>query len=230
MEDLKSSYNAERVKPDNGDLSSSTPYPKIITLDIGGRKFKTTLDTLRSGSGLFHRQLSGRFPWSRQEDGSYFMDADPDLFAHLLRFMRRPEVFPLFYTKANGFDYDLYNRLEIEAEYFQMDELREWIKEKKYLKAIETHTQSAQVGTLNQLAPKSIPAHHSQDNYMVPRTRRIYVCPRGIFVHRGDKNRCGQACDKARGSREDEYDEEQYMEVVSVEKETKFDGAVCMVD
>jgi hypothetical protein len=66
----------------------------------------------------------------KSRSGSYFLDADPNLFEHLLRFMRRPEVFPLFYNHAAGFDYDLYNRLQAEAEYFQIDALYEWIKAK----------------------------------------------------------------------------------------------------
>ena len=44
--------------------------------------------------------------------------------------MRRPEVFPLFYSKINGLDYNLYNRLQAEALYFQIDTLYEWIKDK----------------------------------------------------------------------------------------------------
>ena len=106
-------------------------YPRHLTLDVGGRKFKVSCDTLKSESGWFKRQLSGRFgPWEPELDGSYFMDTDPDLFEYLLRFMRRPEVFPLFYSKMNGFDYDLYNRLQAEALYFQTDTLYEWIKDK----------------------------------------------------------------------------------------------------
>jgi hypothetical protein len=88
-------------------LLFSTSYPAVMTLNIGGRKFQTQPSTLCSSSSLFRRQLSKNYTWRVQVDGSYFMDADPDLFAHLLRFMRRPEIFPLFYTKANGFDYDL---------------------------------------------------------------------------------------------------------------------------
>jgi hypothetical protein len=105
-------------------------YPKNLVLDIGGRKFKVSRDTLQAESGLFRRQLSDRFTWDPEADGSYFLDADPDLFEHLLRFMRRPEVFPLFYDAAKGFDYNLYSRLQAESVYFQVDVLHEWIKNK----------------------------------------------------------------------------------------------------
>lgn len=117
------------------DLNMEVPnitgnHPKTLVLDIGGRKFKVSRDTLQAESGLFRHQLSGRFPWEPEMDGSYFLDADPDLFEHLLRFMRRPEVLPLFYDAAKGFDYDLYNRLVAESQYFQIDALHEWIKNK----------------------------------------------------------------------------------------------------
>jgi hypothetical protein len=110
--------------------ASGATYPKILTLDIGGRNFKVSRDILEAESGLFRLQLSGRFTWEPEGDGTYFIDADADLFEHLLRFMRRPEVLPLFYDQAKGFDYDLYNRLQAEAEYFQVNALYEWIKEK----------------------------------------------------------------------------------------------------
>jgi len=105
-------------------------FPKNMTLEIGGRMFKVARNTLESESGLFRSQFSNLFTWTPEPDGSYFLDADPDLFEHLLRYMRRPEVFPLFYSVMNGFDYDLYNRLQAEALYFQMKKLYEWIEAK----------------------------------------------------------------------------------------------------
>ncbi|KAF9694630.1 hypothetical protein EKO04_007608 [Ascochyta lentis] len=117
------------------DLSNSV-YPKVLTLDVGGRKFKVSAHILREESGLFRHQLSERFTWTAEADGSYFIDASPALFEHLLDFMRRPNIFPLFWTKSNGFDYNLYHRLQAEAQYFQIDALHQWIKDKRYLKAI----------------------------------------------------------------------------------------------
>jgi hypothetical protein len=230
--------NRDNNEDDGIDLHSSTNnltntfsttviYPKVITLDIGGHKFKTVPNTLRSGSGLFHRQLSDNYTWSPQADGSYFMDADPDLFAHLLRFMRRPEIFPLFYTKANGFDYDLYNRLEAEAEYFQMDDLREWIQDKKYLKAVVTVIRSPMFDDLDELRTDTINANETEDRETTPRTRRVYICPRDIAAHRGRPKKCGVACNRARGSNRDRYMDEDYVEVVSVRKEVKFRREVC---
>jgi len=118
-----------RVNLNSTTLPTSTLcFPKILTLDISGRKFKVSRDILEAESGLFALQFSGRFAWEPEADGSYFLDADPELFGHLVRFMRRPQVYPLFYDRAKGFDYDLYNRLQVEAEYFQMDSLAAWIR------------------------------------------------------------------------------------------------------
>jgi hypothetical protein len=113
---------------------------KFITLDVSGRKFRTSKAVL-SVSPYFEGLLSR---WEDcadlQPDGSYYIDADPDTFEHLLNFIRRPAKFPLYWTKKDGFDYALYSRLEMEADYFMLEGLRDWIKEKKYLEAIRTTT------------------------------------------------------------------------------------------
>lgn len=188
--------------------ASHTPYPHVITIDVGGRKYKTFTATLRAESDLFRVQISDYFTWEPEPDGSYFLDADPDLFEHLLRFMRRPNVFPLFYTKATGFDYDLYNRLEVEAEYFQMGILHAWIKEKKYLNAIITKTDQPSVMNLKSTSNKNCAVNESVDRYMLPRIEKVYVCPRDIFVHRGNPDACGATCRKAQADAKKKFDKE----------------------
>jgi hypothetical protein len=219
---LAKAENREDVKP-------ATTYPKVMTLDVGGRIFKVSRDTLKE-FGLFRYQLSDRFTWEPESDGTYFLDADPDLFEHLLSFMRRPEVFPLFYTKDAGFDYNLYNRLEAEANYFQMDALRDWIKAKKYLKAIVTQTYSAEVRRLDMVPPQRRSVNISEDWHVIPRTRKVYICPRGIWGHRDDPNSCGHACRKARGDDEIEYEDETYEEAVILKKEVEFVAEICKLE
>lgn len=51
--------------------------------------------------------------------------------------MRRPDTYPLFWDKVHGFDYSLYSRLQAEAEHFQLYKLRDWIKDKECIRAIE---------------------------------------------------------------------------------------------
>jgi hypothetical protein len=134
---------------------TSDEHPRIIVLDIGGQKFKTTTATLREQSGLFRYQLSDESSWSSQRNGSYFVDADPITFEHLLRFMQRPSVFPVFYDPIRGYDYALYSRLQAEAHHFQVNTLRDWIKEKKYLQAVMVKTDAPVVSALAQLAPET---------------------------------------------------------------------------
>jgi hypothetical protein len=112
--------------------------PNFITLDVSGRKYRTQKSTLES-SPYFHNLLARWNDCSdRQGDGSYFIDADPDTFQHILDFMRRPAKFPLFWTRVTGFNYALYNTLEAEADYFLLHDLRDWIQEARYLDAIKT--------------------------------------------------------------------------------------------
>jgi hypothetical protein len=198
---------------------------KVITLNIGGRKFQTSTDTLRAESGLFRQQLSERFTWTPELDGSYFLDADGDLFEHLLRFMRRPEIFPLFYDTAKGFNYDLYNKLETEAEYFQIELLHEWIKAKKYTQAIKTKISSAAIHNIrNEIQLEAI---RNPELHITPCTKKIYLCPRQIVAHRGRADLCGTACHKRQAENDVVYEDEPYWQVLSFEKEVVFDEKVC---
>ena len=56
-----------------------------ISLDIGGNKFSTSLQTLRTDSGsVFGAMFSGRYPIPKQEDGSIFIDRDGTHFLLIL--------------------------------------------------------------------------------------------------------------------------------------------------
>lgn len=59
-----------------------------VLLQVGERRFTTTNETLTNESTFFASLLSGR--WSNAlPDGSHFIDADPMLFEHILRYLRR---------------------------------------------------------------------------------------------------------------------------------------------
>jgi hypothetical protein len=113
----------------------------LIILDVSGRKYQTQKVTLQA-SPYFQNLLA---KWNdcsdRQEDGSYFIDADSDVFHYVLQFMRRPSKFPLFWTNETSFNYALYNRLEVEADYFLLHDLRSWVRNKRYLNAVTTITE-----------------------------------------------------------------------------------------
>ncbi|KAF2174934.1 hypothetical protein K469DRAFT_612663 [Zopfia rhizophila CBS 207.26] len=67
-------------------------------------------------SKYFEAQVS-RSQSGQQPDEPWFLDAHPDLFEHLLCFIRRPDIIPLFWDKTIGFDYDLYNTLGEKADF-----------------------------------------------------------------------------------------------------------------
>jgi hypothetical protein len=106
-----------------------------IVLDVSGRKFRTTRATLQSCD--YFQALLTRWSDNVQPDGSYYVDADPDIFEHVLNFIRRPQTFPLFWDRETGFDHMLYLKLQAEADFFCLHDLRDWIRAKKYLDAVE---------------------------------------------------------------------------------------------
>ncbi|TGO40727.1 hypothetical protein BHYA_0032g00060 [Botrytis hyacinthi] len=56
-----------------------------ITIQVEERRFITTKNTMTEESPFFAAPISGRWDSNKQADGSYFIDADPDLFEHILR-------------------------------------------------------------------------------------------------------------------------------------------------
>lgn len=141
-------------------------YPEPMRLNVGGRKFEVGRATLTE-SGYFRSLLSNKHSWSAQPDGSYFVDADPEIFEYLIRFMRRPSVYPLFWSKNDGFDYGLYHRVQVEAEHFEMPSLYEWIKNKTYVDAISVHTLKPVNEFVNTMGEKEKPGNYSEDCQVV---------------------------------------------------------------
>jgi len=144
-----------------------------ITLDVSGRKFRTSKSVLSVSpyfEGLLNRWEDGA---DLQADGSYYVDADADTFEHLLSFMRRPSRFPLYWTKEDGFDYALYSRVEAEADYFMLEGLRDWVKQRKYLQAVGTVLR-----TSSALNYQSLVGDVAIEKYVVRKAGHV-LCPMG---------------------------------------------------
>ncbi|KAL1597846.1 hypothetical protein SLS60_008333 [Paraconiothyrium brasiliense] len=222
-----SSLQLNSAGPSNTILDD--PIPSIITLNVGGRHFRTYKSTLQD-AGYFAPYLEGRWEWPKEKDGSFFCDADPDIFAHVLRYLRRPSGYPLFWTKANGFDYDLYHRLEGAAIDFQIKDLENWIKNKTYLKAItmEATTSARKVGTYWPKGEVKQSGDVNIDCIVVPRTEKVYVCPRDMPAHRGRPEGCSHACHKVRNGGPHRYEDQAYNEVSTICKAYFVDKKWCM--
>ncbi|KAG0651939.1 BTB POZ domain-containing KCTD4 [Hyphodiscus hymeniophilus] len=195
-----------------GGSSSQTSSGQIV-LQVGERRFITTKETLTDESEFFTCLLSGRWSSNAQTDGSWFIDADPGLFEHILRYLRRG-VLPIFHDSTKGHDHALYRALSVEADFFQIPRLRDWLKQKQYLRAVTTKIYPTVVEGIVRI-PGTLAADEQVEYYPVWQMKKIYLCPRGIPVHRGSPELCGRACSNARGS-ETQYDEEQVLKTLIV--------------
>jgi hypothetical protein len=130
---------ASAAAPPNPKVPQHAELPATdhITLDVGGRKFHTRKSTLAEAP-YFQNIFTGGWAIELLPDGSLPIDADPEIFALLFEYIRRPTVFPLLWTREKGFDYTTYNKLMAEADFFGLLELKEWIQERHFLKAVKT--------------------------------------------------------------------------------------------
>ena len=95
---------------------------RIITLSVGGKVFQTNLDTLiRDANSMLSAMFSGRHPIETDERGYYFLDRDGKLFRYILNYLRKGElVIP-------PDDLILIEELRQEAQYFQLNEMLEYL-------------------------------------------------------------------------------------------------------
>jgi BTB/POZ domain-containing protein KCTD9 len=207
------------------ELSAPSADKHKITLQVGEQRFVTTRETLVGESVFFASLLSGRWD-NMEEDGSYFIDADGGLFEHILRYLRRG-VFPLFYDKTTGHNFHLYLALLEEVRYFGISLLQEWLEEKKYLGAVKIKYSVTEVDEIKDLqmverTDKDLEFH------LKWHVDKVYICPRMIYVHRGDPNRCGKDCRRAKGDDDDEYEDELVLKGAVVTKHTEYDPRTCL--
>ncbi|WYZ35015.1 hypothetical protein EsH8_I_001291 [Colletotrichum jinshuiense] len=109
-------------------------YRNQVKLEVGGRRFNTSIDILER-SPYFKHLFSIPFrDWYR--DGILHIDNDGDLFAHILRHLRTG-LYPLFWDSRNGFDYHMYAMILQQARHYMLPKLEEWIEKQKYYEAVD---------------------------------------------------------------------------------------------
>ncbi|KAH7410495.1 hypothetical protein DE146DRAFT_776188 [Phaeosphaeria sp. MPI-PUGE-AT-0046c] len=106
-----------------------------VTIKTSQRNFITDPDGWLGQSVYFDKLFSGRWG-DKQEDGSYFIETDANLFEHILRYLRTG-VLPVFYDRLAGHDFPLYQALLGESKYFAISRLEKWLCEQKYLQAVK---------------------------------------------------------------------------------------------
>jgi hypothetical protein len=98
------------------NLSKTSVRGKVL-LDVGGREFSTTVDTLTSEKDTFFTLLfSSQWELEKDEKGRIFIDRNGDLFAEILEYMRNPDQFLLA-------DERLRQRLTNEARFYKLNNL-----------------------------------------------------------------------------------------------------------
>lgn len=88
-----------------------------IRLDVGGRKFSTTRDTLTGASAegtALAAMFSGRHALRTDKDGTVLIDRDGRAFKHILNYLRAPEAFQVPADEAE------YQQLLSDAEFYRM--------------------------------------------------------------------------------------------------------------
>ena len=191
----------------------------LITLQLCNNRFITHRTTLTEKSVFFQSLLSANWNTTMRPDGSYFIDSDPEVFAHVLRYLRSG-VPPLFHHgSGTGWDYGLYALVLEQARFFGIEELEKWIGGKKYLAVVKVQRSARMLESYAELDGSS--GWETEIEYFpVWETRKVYVCPRGIACHRGEPSKCGKQCKHARGDEGDEYEDENVLKVLEVSKKT----------
>jgi len=111
-------------------MGSSSSFPKILTLNVGGRKYSTSLSTLtKFPDSMLAAMFSGRIPSNMDEKGRYFIDRDGDLFKHILNFLRTDQLF----IPANVDMKELF----LEAEFYMIEPLMKILHERMQIKDSE---------------------------------------------------------------------------------------------
>jgi BTB/POZ domain len=96
-------------------------HSKRVKLNVGGQLFETSTSTLTSVEGsYFHSLLSGRWAAPHADnDGSYFIDRNPNMFHYILDFLRGEELEP----ELGQLSKDKAAMLKREAEFYSLAEL-----------------------------------------------------------------------------------------------------------
>lgn len=177
------------MSPPRPPLSPDT----LIHLTVDERVFVTLPATLLRDSRTFEKLINDREE-NAPPELRMFLDLDPDVFAHVLEYLRSG-VFPLFYDKSRGYNYNLYDRLLAQARFLQMPRLMHWLERKLYLSAI-TSTRWVKEVPMKDMITERIGG--DEDVEFQTHVRSMIICPRNIRRHLEYPSTCGQDCDNFR--------------------------------
>jgi BTB/POZ domain-containing protein KCTD9 len=195
----------------------------LTTIQVSDCRFITDPSTWVGESTFFNTLFSGQWG-DKQDDGSYFVDADADLFKHILHYLRRG-ILPFFYDRMNGHNYALYNMLLEEARFFGIDRLEKWLSEKNYLEVVKVVHSVVETDNLNMLAT---PVNGDVEIVVHPMWKKkiVYYCPDAFRFHK-KPNDCSDHC-FSRTTFTGQYVGEQQLIMTVIKKQTIFDHQLCI--
>ena len=116
VEEEKRHWEIEKTR-----VKATKTFEKIVTLNVGGSWYTTTLSTLtKYPDSMLGAMFSGRHALVQQEDGSYFIDRDGEVFSHVLSYLRDSNI---VLTIIPILPNELRIRLRYEAGFYQLQEL-----------------------------------------------------------------------------------------------------------
>lgn len=167
-----------------------TAASERIQLLIGEKTFNTTKATIAES-----RVLSTLVSLRPPEEGPYFVDADPTLFEHVLRYLRT-SMFPLFYDPDKGHDICLYLALLNQARFYQIERLENWIATKGYQEAVSRRTWANSITLCgeDQIEHLEELTHLKNESLRILKVTqsqaKCFRCPNRNWKHDGRRQNC----------------------------------------
>eukprot|EP01084_Bolivina_argentea_P030072 55767_1 len=123
--------NSDSLNPslDSDESKQQSDDNKIISLQVGERKYMTRISTLKnSGNGYFSSLFAGNFASNESYNGSFFIDRDGDLFYYILQYLRSGTL--IISSNDTNTNTEIFQKLLIEAQFYMINSLVEYIKSK----------------------------------------------------------------------------------------------------
>lgn len=208
-------------------MSAPSPPPRGTTkicMQVGERRFTTTINTLTDQSAYFRALFASRGK-NMPAELHFFLDLDGDVFTHILRYLRN-RVFPVFYDNAKGHDHSLYAMLLGQARFLQIPQLEQWLTAKTYLEVITVTSMITEIEFNGLFVTKT--GIDTKVEFCSHVRTRGYVCPRGIAGHMGKPENCGSKCNNARANYVDKNEDETSAAMFMTQAKIEFNQELCM--
>lgn len=172
-----------------------TAASERIALLIGEKQFTTTRTTILP-SAVLTRLTTLQAP--PVEGTPYFIDADPDLFTHILRYLRTG-MYPLFYDADRGHDEPQYLALLNQAKFYEISKLEDWLASKSYFDVAQRRTWAKTMllcgeGQIEHLEELTHLKNEVLTILEVEESRgKCFRCPKSNWRHDGKRASCLKA-------------------------------------